>query len=108
MELGNHAEFLNVMSRQEMLAMYFVHDGGETAKWRLKGHCESLFWQFISSFAVMLSKPSDIGFSDEGYILPPLQYHEIHNKHSRNVVSAPGQTQGKEAPQHSRPLSPAP
>ena len=76
MELGNHAEFLNVMSRQEMLAMYFVHDGGETAKWRLKGHCESLFWQFISSFAVMLSKPSDIGFSDEGYILPPLQYHE--------------------------------
>ena len=76
MELGNHAEFLNVMSRTEMLAMYFVHDGGETAKWRIKGHCTDLFWDFISSFAIMLSKPSDIGFSDDGYILPPLNYEE--------------------------------
>lgn len=80
MELGNHSEFLNVMPRNEMLAMYFVHDGGETAKWRLKGHCEDLFWDFISSFAVMLSKPSDIGFSDEGYNLPPLQYFERNIK----------------------------
>ena len=49
MELGNHAEFLDVMSRNEMLAMYFVHDGGETAKWRLKGHATKLFYQFIGS-----------------------------------------------------------
>jgi DNA modification methylase len=76
MELGNHAEFLNAMSYNEMLAMYFVHDGGETAKWRLKGHCEKLFWDFVSSWAIMLSKPSDIGFSDEGYNLPPLEYIE--------------------------------
>ena len=76
MELGNHAEFLNVMSRNEMLAMYFVHDGGETSKWRLKGHCEQLFWDFVGSWAIMLSKPSDIGFSDEGYNLPPLNYFE--------------------------------
>lgn len=76
MELGNHAEFLNVMSRNEMLAMYFVHDGGETSKWKLKGHCEQLFWDFIGSWAVMLSKPSDIGYSDEGYNLPPLNYFE--------------------------------
>jgi len=76
MELGNHAEFLNVMSRNEMLAMYFVHDGGETSKWRLKGHCEQLFWDFVSSWAVMLSKPSDIGYSDDGYNLPALNYHE--------------------------------
>jgi superfamily II DNA or RNA helicase len=40
MELGNHAEFLNVMTRSEMLSMFFVHDGGETQKWRLKGHAE--------------------------------------------------------------------
>ncbi len=72
MELGNHAEFLNVMSYNEMLAMYFVHDGGEVQKWRLKGHAEQLFWDFVSSWAIMLSKPSDIGFSDEGYKLPPL------------------------------------
>ena len=76
MELGNHAEFLNAMNYNEMLAMYFVHDGGETAKWRLKGHCEKLFWDFVSNWAIMLSKPSDIGFSDEGYNLPPLEYIE--------------------------------
>jgi len=76
MELGNHAEFLNAMSYTEMLAMYFVHDGGETSKWRIKGHAEQLFWDFVSSWAIMLSKPSDIGFSDEGYILPPLSYIE--------------------------------
>lgn len=76
MELGNHSEFLNVMSRNEMLAMYFVHDGGETSKWRLKGHCEQLFWEWVSSWAIMLSKPSDIGYSDEGYNLPALNYLE--------------------------------
>lgn len=71
-ELCNHAEFLNVMTRNEMLAMYFVHDGGSTADWRLKGHAEQTFWDFVSMWAVMLNKPSDIGFSDDGYILPPL------------------------------------
>jgi DNA modification methylase len=76
MELGNHAEFLNVMSRTEMLAMYFVHDGGETAKWRLKGHSEHVFWDWVSSWAVMLSKPSDLGFSAEGYDLPALNLIE--------------------------------
>lgn len=76
MELGNHSEFLNVMSRNEVLAMYFVHDGGETAKWRLKGHCEQLFWDWVSGWAVMLAKPSDIGFNAEGYNLPPLNLIE--------------------------------
>lgn len=76
MELGNHSEFLNVMNRNEMLAMYFVHDGGETAKWRLKGHSEKVFWEFISSFSVMLSRPQDIGFSAEGYDLPELNFIE--------------------------------
>jgi DNA modification methylase len=76
MELGNHAEFLNVMSRNEMLSMYFVHDGGETAKWRIKGHCENLFWEWVSGWAMMLSKPSDIGFDDNGYNLPLLNFVE--------------------------------
>lgn len=76
MELGNHAEFLNVMSRNEMLAMYFIHDGGDTGKWRLKGHSEHIFWEWVSSWAVMLSKPHDIGFSDDGYDLPSLNYIE--------------------------------
>lgn len=75
-ELCNHAEFLNVMSRNEMLAMYFVHDGANTSQWRLKGHGEQSFWDFVSTWAVMLSRPSDIGFDDTGYELPPLNVME--------------------------------
>lgn len=75
-ELCNHAEFLNVMSRNEMLAMYFVHDGGSTSEWRLKGHAKQAFWDFVSTWAVMLSKPGDIGFSNEGYDLPALKIIE--------------------------------
>lgn len=76
MELGNHSEFLGVMGRNEMLAMYFVHDGGETAKWRLKGHATKLFYQFVGSWAIMLNKPSDIGFDMMGYDLPKLNLIE--------------------------------
>ena len=76
MELGNHAEFLDVMSRNEMLAMYFVHDGGETAKWRLKGHAVKMFYQFIGTWAIMLNKPQDIGFEMDGYNLPSLNLIE--------------------------------
>ncbi len=75
-ELGNHAEFLNIMSRNEMLAMYFVHDGGETSKWRLKGHAVSTFYSFVSSWAIMLSNPSNIGFPMDGYDLPSLNIQE--------------------------------
>lgn len=76
MELGNHAEFLDVMSRNQMLAMYFVHDGGETSKWRLKGHAVKSFYQFVGTWAIMLSKPEDIGFHMDGYDLPPLNLIE--------------------------------
>lgn len=76
MELGNHSEFLGYMNRNEMLATYFVHDGGETAKWRLKGHAEETFWRYVNTWSLMFSKPSDIGFDDEGYILPPLNFVE--------------------------------
>lgn len=77
MELGNHAEFLGVMSYTDMLATFFAHDGGETQKWRLKGHAENDFWRWMASWAVMLRKPSDLGYSDDGYDLPPLNKH-IH------------------------------
>lgn len=73
MELGNHAEFLGAMTYAEMLAMFFVHDGGETQKWRLKGHAESEFWRWMASWAVMLRKPSELGYPDDGYDLPPLR-----------------------------------
>ena len=77
MELGNHAEFLGAMTRTEMLSMFFVHDGGETQKWRLKGHAESKFWEWIASWAAVLSKPSDLGYEDGAFTLPPLSVHEI-------------------------------
>lgn len=77
-ELCNHAEFLNVMTRGEMLAMYFVHDGGSTSDWRLKGHAQQAFWDFVSGWAVMLNKPSDIGFEMDGYNLPPLNIIDVH------------------------------
>lgn len=76
MELGNHCEFLDIMSRAEMLAMYFVHDGGETAKWRIKGHAVDRFYEFVGSWSIMLSRPQDIGFDDIGYDLPPLNFIE--------------------------------
>lgn len=76
MELGNHSEFLDVMSYNEMLAMYFVHDGGETAKWRIKGHAKKLFYQFVGSWAIMLNKPGDIGYHMDGYALPSLNLVE--------------------------------
>jgi hypothetical protein len=76
MELGNHSEFLGVMSRNEMLAMYFVHDGGNTSKWRLKGHAQQSFYDWVSEWAIMMTKPSDIGYIDDGYILPGLNIIE--------------------------------
>jgi hypothetical protein len=76
MELCNHAEFLDVMNRNEMLAMYFVHDGGSTSSWRLKGHAKQMFWDFVSTWAVMLSSPEDIGYDGSKYILPNLNFIE--------------------------------
>jgi hypothetical protein len=75
-EIGNHAEFLNVCSRSEMMATYFVHDSGSTQKWRLKGHAEKEFFKWLSTWAVMINKPSDIGYENAGFDLPPLIYHQ--------------------------------
>lgn len=75
-ELGTHAEFLGICSRQEMLAEYFVHDGGETQVWRLKGHAREQFWRWVSSWGAMVRKPSDLGHDDTAYNLPPLSVTE--------------------------------
>lgn len=86
-ELGNHAEFLGVMKRTSMLATFFVHDSkpgqhhpdqkaGE-GKWRLKGHAVKAFWQWVASWAVMMQKPSDLGYDDNGFVLPDLRFHQI-------------------------------
>lgn len=90
MELGNHAEFLGAMSFTEMLAMFFVHDGGETQKWRLKGHAESEFWKWMASWSVMLRKPSDLGYPNDGYDLPPI----VTKQHITAVEYAPNMDAG--------------
>ena len=77
MELGNHSQFLGVMSYTEMLSMFFVHDGGETQKWRLKGHAESDFWRWLCSWAVMIRKPSDLGYDDGDFKLPEMVLHDV-------------------------------
>jgi hypothetical protein len=75
-ELGNHAEFLGVCTRTEMLSEFFCHDGGETQVWRLKGHARGAFWKWVASWAALVSHPRDLGYDDAGYDLPPLRVHE--------------------------------
>ena len=76
-ELGNHSEFLGLMSRPEMLATFFVHDGGDTSKWRLKGHAAQPFLGWVASWAVALRSPSDLGYDDGKFILPELRRHAV-------------------------------
>ncbi len=89
-ELGNHSEFLGIMPRSEMLSTYFVHDGGDTAKWRLKGHAEDKFWEWVASWAAVIQSPRDIGYEQDGYDLPPLNIIE-HFVKSIDLESPDGQ-----------------
>ena len=75
-ELGTHAEFLGICTKQEMLAEFFTHDGGDTSVWRLKGHARDIFWRWVSSWGAMIRRPSDLGFDDGAYNLPALHVHE--------------------------------
>ena len=88
MELGNHAEFLGVMRATEMLATYFVHDGGDTQKWRLKGHAERSFWQWVGSWSSVVDSPADMGYDGSAYELPPLVMHE-------HILDAPAVVEGE-------------
>ena len=76
MELGTQAEFLGIMSQVEMLAMFFIHDGSDTSKWRLKGHGKGKFWEWLSTWSIVLRHPSDLGYEADGYDLPPVNYIE--------------------------------
>jgi len=81
-ELANHCEFLGIMTRTEMLATWFVHDENG---WRLKGHAHEAFYRWLTSWGMFVRRPSDLGFDDDGYRLPPLDIQE-------HVVSVPGLT----------------
>ena len=92
-EIGNHAQFLGIMSMQEMLASFFIHankvderalndgtgrsvktkqSGDKGQEWRLKNHARDAFYRWMSSWSISLRKPSDLGYDDNGYILPAL------------------------------------
>lgn len=76
MELGTQAEFLGIMSQVEMLAMFFIHDGSDTAKWRLKGHGQKKFFEWLATWSVVIRSPDDLGFDGSRHKLPELVYHE--------------------------------
>jgi DNA modification methylase len=94
-ELGNHAEFLGVMTEKEMLSMFFVHDGKVRAAgsegqdgWRLKRHATKDFWRWLASWAVVVRDPNEIGYDEPDYVLPPLTQKQITVK----VAYAPNGT----------------
>jgi hypothetical protein len=76
MELGQHSEFVGAMTYLEMLAMFFVHDGGETSKWRLRKHAKDPFWKYVCSWSIAIDKPETLGFNHLGYDLPDIEYIE--------------------------------
>ena len=76
MELGQHSEFLGAMSYLEMLAMFFVHDPGETQKWRLRKHAQDDFWKYVCTWSMSIDTPETLGFCDKGYDLPEIEYIE--------------------------------
>ena len=95
LELGNHAQFLGIMTWQEMAATFFIHDcqsknghmGQMSGAWRLKGHAEKDFWRWLVSWGVFIKKPSDIGFDDRRFILPKL---DIRENSAEVAVAPPG------------------
>lgn len=76
MELGNHSDFLGVMPSNEMLSRWFINDTMRAGGYRLKGHAAKDFWEWVASWAVCVSKPSDLGYPDDGYVLPGIKVHE--------------------------------
>lgn len=100
-ELGNHAEFLGIMRRTEMLAMFFAHDGGSTQDWYLKGHAREAFWRWVCSWAALVKRPSDLGYDDTGYDLPPL----VMKQHSVAATREQAMAQGMLFAEQAKTLS---
>lgn len=91
-ELGTSAEALNVMKQKQMLGMFFTH-GKNSSSWDLKGHAKRKFWHWVSTWARAIRKPSDLGYEDGDFILPPLKFHthliESLYKEKGNLFSTP-------------------
>lgn len=79
-EIGTSCEFLGIMSRTEMLATYFIHDSGDTSKWRLKKAGAKKFWEWFATWAIYFNSPADLGYEEKGYDLPNLSITEHFTK----------------------------
>lgn len=97
-ELGTSAEALGYMGYTDMLSKFFKNNGNSIdirhagCEWYLKPHAENDFWKWVSQWSISMRKPSDLGYSDEKYILPSL----IENKHTvtnENPLDINGQMQ---------------
>jgi DNA modification methylase len=76
-ELTRHAEFLGIMREKEVKALYFTQDGNSTTKWRLKKHASDGFWRWMAQWSIAMRKPSDLGYDDNGFTLPPMTMHSV-------------------------------
>lgn len=85
MELGNHSEFLGVSTRMEMLSMFFINDTSDTGTWRLKGHAEKKYWEWVSNWAIMIANPRDLGYNECGFDLPNLNFFEYQVEAKQNL-----------------------
>jgi DNA modification methylase len=83
-ELGNHAEFLDICTQAQMLAQFFVNDRSDAGQYRLKGHARSVFWEWLCSWGIFLRDPGDIGYENKDFQLPPIEYHEYVIKSNNN------------------------
>ena len=90
MELGTHSDFLGVMNQPEMLATFFCHDGGNTSKWRLKGHAEAKFFEWVASWACCITNPADLGYDGSDFVLPELEIEEIVTQ-TKDMANREGQ-----------------
>lgn len=96
-ELGNHAEFLGIMKRVEMLSTWFEHDAGDTGTWLLKGHGAKNFWDWVAQWAVCIGSPADLGYDASGYDLPPLSVVEHSVDAGEEMARSAGLLFGYEA-----------
>lgn len=88
MELGTSAEALNTMTYNQMLAMFFTHKGETTSQWTLKAHAKKRFWEWVSTWARAVRRPSDLGYGDGKFALPPLthQHHAVRSPLARGCL----------------------
>lgn len=91
MEIGNHSEFLGVMPSNEMLMRWFINDTMSNGHYRLKGHAQKAFWEWVASWAISLRRPSDLGYSDEGFVLPELRIERLYVESDLTIGAEDGQ-----------------